>query len=95
MAGMTAAMRDLLIEHIDGPTQVNAEGNQMRLWRAAFDKGLIIGIGRSHRPSRSRLTEYGRLMLARELGNWADALVRAGYDVKTTPKWSKPDQLAA
>lgn len=97
MASMTAAMRDLLIEHIDGPIQVrmNVQG-RASLWKAAFAAGLICAVVNSEkRPRHSRLTEGGRKVLARELGNWADALVRAGYDVKTTPKWSKPDQLAA
>lgn len=92
---ITAAMRDLLIEHIDGPIQVDLRG-RATLWKAAFDNGYIIGLGSStKKPRHSHLTEEGRKVLAHALGSWADALVRAGYDLKTTPKWSRQVKLAA
>lgn len=93
---LTAAMRDLLIEHIDGPIQVRVRGREP-LWKAAFKHGLICStVNNSEmRPRHSRLTELGRSTLAKELAHWADTLVRAGYDVKVTPKWSRPERLAA
>lgn len=92
---MTAAMRDLLIEHIDGPIAVVVRG-RAALWRAAFKRELICGtVNGEIRPHHSRLTDLGRMTLAKELAHWADVLVRAGYDVKTTPKWSRPARLAA
>ncbi len=92
---LTAAMRDLLIEHIDGPIQVRIRGRSA-IWRAAFQRELICGtVNGETRPRYSRLTDFGRATLAKELAHWADTLVRAGYDVKVTPKWSRPERLAA
>jgi hypothetical protein len=88
---LTTGMRDVLIEHIDGPVPIVRAGNlsgarckaeairYKSVW-ALMDRGLLI-----QRPGFSPrftiITEAGREELAKALADWADALVRAGYEI--------------
>lgn len=75
---LNAAMRDLLIEHIDGDCVqvVLREVARMNLVKGAERLGFLR-FDRKPRPRKSWLTEKGRAILAKALADWADALVRA------------------
>lgn len=78
-------LRDLLLEHIDGPVVVNA--SRFKLTRhVAIREGLIRSDLRglrtvlpdgSIRPRTTHLTEKGRETLARALAEWAECLIAA------------------
>jgi hypothetical protein len=86
---LTTGMRDVLIEHIDGPvpivrttdfTGIEAHAMATRyksVW-ALLDRGLLKK-DRELVPKFTIITEPGRAELAKALADWADALVRAGY----------------
>jgi hypothetical protein len=84
-------MRDVLIEHIDGPVQIvracNISGpaaHRMSLrWKsvwALMDRDLLR-TDQTSPPRYTVITETGRAELAKALADWADALVKAGYEV--------------
>jgi hypothetical protein len=82
-------MRDVLIEHIDGPVPIirgcNISGPNAKtiatryksVW-ALMDRGLLEK-DRDFAPRFTIITDDGRTELAKALADWADALVRAGY----------------
>ena len=81
---LSAPMRDLLLAHIDGSATVPVEFNAKNAacikstW-AAIAHGLIRPDGLP-RMKQTFITDKGREVLAMALADWADALVRAGYD---------------
>lgn len=77
---LSGAQRELLIEHIDQGCPVLP---QQVITRNAL---LALELIRSTRPldrhpRRTVLTERGRMVLAMLLGQYADALVKAGYSL--------------
>lgn len=74
---LSSQMRDLLIEHIDGPRRIHISdyktGN--RLLGAA--KLGYLSFDRQQFPRSTAMTARGRAALCAALGEWADALVRA------------------
>lgn len=84
---ITPAMRDLLIEHIDGPAPYIISDRRSRQVRAAVQLGYL-SYGRGISPKRPRFTyinQRGREALAKALANWADALIRARYNRESLP----------
>lgn len=82
---MKPELRDLLIEHIDGPRlyriSEQPKGNRIR---GAVTTGLLRFDHLQH-PKTTMLTERGREALCKALAHWADALVRAaqrGIDLR-------------
>lgn len=80
---ISAALRDLLIEHIDGPVAV-VVSTQSGTRSVAIRSGLIRpdfmgmrGAWNKGRPRQTFITEKGRRELAASLADWADALCRA------------------
>src|SRR5579863_25172 len=84
---LSAAQRNLLIDHIDGPVDVSL----INRWDKSARRGLIStrlleGHPRgSIRPRQTTLTERGREALGMVLGDYADALVRAGLLEQQNP----------
>ena len=76
---LTIPMRDFLITHIDGPQLIRRHrGAQYHaILQSAIIRGLVRPEGYGCRPKRTFITHEGRELLAKALGNWADALVRA------------------
>jgi hypothetical protein len=85
---LTTGMRDVLIEHIDGPvpifrachSKIDAKAMGIRyksVW-SLMDRGLLTK-DRPCAPRFTIITDLGRDELAKALADWADALVRAGY----------------
>ena len=84
---LTTVMRDFLIKHIDGSSTVPVDfvvcnSAALQTARAAIEHGWVKLDGLRH-PKRSFITDKGREILAGALADWADALVRAGYDGPT------------
>lgn len=75
---LSSAQRDMLIAHIDGDVGI------IRSFQAVARKALLArGLLRTPschtaRPAFTRLTDAGRQAVAVILGDYADALVRAG-----------------
>jgi hypothetical protein len=75
---ISAALRDYLIEHLDGPVPMNAKSQKVR--REAIAQRLVTPARWCRHSSQLRQTEltpHGREALAKALGDWIDALVRA------------------
>lgn len=79
---LTRYQRDMMIDHIDGEVAVNVRDPRLVSVRNSLLKiGMLKGATsgpRALRPRATVLTERGRMALAMVLGNYADALVRAG-----------------
>jgi len=75
---LTSLQRDMLIDHIDG--QVVVLANHLKNVRNSLIRiGLLAGWPmHSKRPRATALTEPGRQVVGMILGQYADALVRAG-----------------
>jgi hypothetical protein len=81
-------MRDVLIEHIDGPVPIVRACNMTGIEASAMatrykSVGALLGrdLLRVDRPCAPRftiVTEAGRGVLSAALADWADALMRAG-----------------
>lgn len=95
-------MRDVLIEHIDGAVGIVRfcpEGGEKSLAlaqrnqtiKSLVGRGLLrTDVGMQHaRPSTTAITEAGRAVLAKELADWAEALVQAGYRVEEPERESR------
>lgn len=103
---ITRKMRDVLIEHIDGPVPVVVPNGprggryardvaiRARTIRALLGRRLIRGRSDSPRPDQTVLTEAGRAELAEALADWADAIVRARRDVGSTPLEDEAREVA-
>lgn len=77
-------LRDLLLEHIDGPVPVQMkEPNRPQRVNGAVQSGLLSYDDGYIRPKATRITEKGRALLAHALGHWADAIMRANNSRKT------------
>ena len=78
---ITTRMRDLLIEHIDGPVPIirnTVRPNRFLIVRGAVELGLLrYDEARCARPKRTVITEKGRELLAEALADWADAITKA------------------
>jgi hypothetical protein len=83
---LTANQRDMLISHIDGEVGVSLVDGLTMVRRTLMDAGLIRGTPQgSMRPRYTALTERGRMAVAMILGDYADALVRAGLLAQENP----------
>ena len=87
MKMISASIRDMLIDHLDGrvvPVDVTIRGRAITLF-ACLERGFIRY---DHPPSRyaTVITTLGRAALAEALAEWAEALVRAGFDLKVEPE---------
>jgi hypothetical protein len=85
---MKAELRDLLIEHIDGPRPyIKADHADRNRVQGAVTTGLLLFDQARHplkTPKATVLTRKGRQALSLALAQWADALKRAellGLDV--------------
>lgn len=81
---MSAAMRDILLQHIDGaevPIIRRQEGSRAKSFSCLVRLGLIKPTKFSH-PTHTVITALGRIALRRVLAEYADVLVRAGYRVE-------------
>lgn len=73
---------ELLLEHIDHPREVREKGDTLRSLKTMAQEGLLYFTPPdSPRPHFSNITLDGRQVLATILGNYAEALIRAGYTV--------------
>lgn len=78
MKEFTPAQRDMLIDHIDGALEVSTS-RLVTVRRALLARKLIRPYpAGAIRPRQTTLTEHGRCAVCRILGDYADALVRAG-----------------
>lgn len=77
---LSISQRNLLISHIDGPVDVTVvDFHQTQPRRALMDLGMLRGSpAGTIRPRATALTERGRMAVAMVLGEYADALIRAG-----------------
>ena len=76
---LTPAMRDVLIEHVDGWATVKVRTNAYRnTVQCLIERGLLWTPAGVARPKLTRLTDQGREVLAETLAAYADALVAAG-----------------
>lgn len=90
---LSNSIRDLLIEHIDGPVPISAgiipgsmtEKTDLYLRGRAltncFDRDYLVP-DRRVSPTSTMLTEQGRAVLCEALADWADALSRANWDLE-------------
>lgn len=90
---LSVAARDVLIEHIDGrpvpiivPTSVDpidrpAMGCRYKATAALLKRGFLRTDGSGARPAATVITEAGRMKLASELADWADAIQRAALAI--------------
>lgn len=82
---LTASQRELLIDHIDGEVDVVTANHHMTGVRGSLMKaGLLLGTA-TKRPRTTILTEPGRRAVGMVLGDYADALVRAGLLEQENP----------
>ncbi len=84
---LTAHQRKMLIDHIDGPLDVVAsDGHRVQCRSALMSMGLLRGTPPGAlRPRHTILTERGRMAVAIVLGDYADALIRAGLLEQENP----------
>lgn len=97
--GLLKSSRDLLINHIDGPVPLTIHGNERGPRNALLARSLIaFPRGGMTTPNSTHITNLGREVLCCILGDYADALVRAGVlenvqpiVLKKLPKVEGPD----
>lgn len=87
MSGLTVFQRDALIAHLDGPAPliIAPRDRETAALMRETHRLAARGFLRYDRPDRPRatiITESGRMLLARALADWADALARAGGGVE-------------
>lgn len=95
---MTAPMRDLLIEHIDGPVplhktsqndtlgQIRDRHLRTRMIVACLDHGWLE-FDTNCSPTTSIMTEKGKHALCAVLAEWADVLTKAeGWENRLMPE---------
>lgn len=83
---LTANQRDILIAHIDGEVGVSLVDGLVMVRKALMDAGMIRGTPQgSTRPRYTVLTDKGRMAVAMILGDYADALIRAGLLAQENP----------
>lgn len=78
---MTCALRDFLIEHIDGPVPILLQKdhrNRRMVRSACIRSGFVHPYPwGTNRPKETRITDKGRQALCAALADWAEALIRA------------------
>jgi hypothetical protein len=75
-------LRDILIAHMEGkhvPFDAPIRSAQRRLTRILLTRGFLRPTGTMEEPGETEITERGRDALSALLGDYADALFRAGY----------------
>lgn len=84
---LTSFQRNLLIDHIDGEVDVVMNDAHLVGVRNSLIKvGLLRGAtNNTIRPRATVLTERGRMAVGMILGDYADALVRAGLLLQENP----------
>lgn len=84
---LTMLQRNLLIDHIDGEVDVVlSDPHKTQTRNAMMVLGLLRGTpSQANRPRATVLTERGRMAVAMILGDYADALVRAGLLEQENP----------
>ena len=76
---LTPYQRDVLLQHIDCPVDVVASNAHMTGVRNSLIRiGMLRGATPGNRPRATVLTELGRMAVGMVLGEYADALARAG-----------------
>lgn len=76
---LSGYQRGMLIAHIDGAVDVTTHGHHHVVVRnSLMSNGMLRGETPGGRPRATVLTERGRMALAMVLGDYADALIRAG-----------------
>ena len=103
---LTEAMRDVLIEHLDGravPVVVVAKngldgpalGRRQQVVQAMVERGYLKQANATTRHPFTTITDKGRARLSEALANWADALVRARHPFfdPTGQPWRAPEHL--
>jgi hypothetical protein len=77
---LTVCQRNMLIGHIDGEVDVTiCDPHKVQSRNALIGQGYLRGSPTGAvRPRTTVLTERGRAMLGMVLGDYADALIRAG-----------------
>lgn len=92
---ISAPMRDILIEHIDGPVELGAPppknsvfGIQIGYTQRRQNLMIAMRAGLIEKVSDTAtgLTEKGRMSLCAMLAHMADVLVRAGYQFRSKPE---------
>lgn len=90
---LSIPMRDLLIEHIDGPVPITGRirlGSmtentdvfmRCRALTLCFDRGWLAP-DRKVSPTSTLLTDQGREVICEALADWADALSRANWSLE-------------
>lgn len=91
---VTNPMRNVLIDHIDGPVPIDTMSPRHKCVVAMVERGWLSyehagpdgmrGLPKA-RPRWSRITEAGRAVLARLLADYAEALIRAHYMAESPP----------
>jgi len=94
---ISAPIRDLLIEHIDGPVTLSAPADETfgaqithRNRRQNIMNALNAGLIEQIAPTQTAMTEKGREALCKMLGHWADVLSRAGFEFTAAPIMKDP-----
>jgi hypothetical protein len=84
---LSTHQRNLLIDHIDGEVDVVvSDPHKVQCRNALMALGLLRGSPtQAVRPRITVLTERGRMAVAMILGDYADALVRAGLLEQENP----------
>lgn len=84
---LTFHQRNVLLAHIDGPVDIVATTfGKVQIRNGLMDGGLLRGDpANTVRPRKTALTEAGRRAVGMILGDYADALVRAGLLEQQNP----------
>lgn len=84
---LSALQRNFLIKHIDGAKEIPVPVfvHEQTGPRANLIKRDLIKLNRPKFASKTLLTDKGRAVLAIILGDYADALVRAGFTGVASP----------
>jgi hypothetical protein len=89
---INAAMRDVLIGHIDGPMEFlprdRDPSNHSSVVRALLSRKLLHA-DNPNRPGYTFITNDGKRELCKALANWADALTRARALAEQAPPRSR------
>lgn len=105
---ISARLRDVLIEHLDGPQPVvrnrtaapkygldalQAANRMTAVW-TLINRGLLRPDRRVH-PRETAITDRGREVLCQALADWADAIVRAQEGLaETVPEMPRHEESA-